>query len=68
MRAVAIMYSVEAVFTIAYSLLVHFNLVITWPRSLIGNMLATGLRGAGFASGCNFCFVLFCFFYGRPME
>ena len=61
-RALAIIYSVEAVFTIAFCLLVHFNLVTSWPRSLMGNMLATGLRGAGFASGCNFCFFVFFLF------
>ena len=30
------------------------NLVTSSSRSLMGNMLATGLRGAGFAYGCIF--------------
>jgi len=34
------------------------NLLTRSPRSLMGNMLATGLRGAGFASGCNFVFFM----------
>jgi len=34
------------------------NLVTSSPRSLMGNLLAAGLWGAGFASGCNFVFHL----------
>ena len=49
-RAVAIklIYSFEAVFS------GFCNLLASSPRGLVGNTLAAGLRGAAFASGCNF--------------
>ena len=53
MRAVAIIYSFEAVFTISYCIC---NMVSSSPRRLMGSMITTGLRGAGFASRCNFVF------------
>ena len=56
MRAVDIICSFEAVFTIAYSLLADF--VTSSPRGLVDITLAAGLQGAGFVSGCNFVFFL----------
>jgi len=51
-RAVAI----TAVLTIAYGLLLDF--VTCLPARLV-DTLAAGSRSAGFASGCNFVFLLF---------